>query len=104
MFTEAEAPDTSVPVVALTSFTVWGRALFGTQIRPKAETESAVEPTVSFVPTQPLKSLRNDCPLTAYPVTKLVPVEVVHWKFAVTVCADDIITVSGLLLLCVPVQ
>ena len=42
-------------------------------IRPSELTLSELDPTVNFIPTQPLKLFRIDGPLSAYAVTKLDP-------------------------------
>ena len=106
MFTDAEVPVTSLPVPAFTNFTVWVCALFATQMRPSDETVSALAPTVSFIPTQPVKSLRSEGPFNAYPVRKAPDAgggggTALHWKFAVTVCGPDMVMGVGLV---VPVR
>ena len=80
-------------------------------MRPTALTLMVADPTVSFIPTQPPKSLRTGRPLTEYPVTNAVPVAPPvpppgrAWKFAVTVCDAVMLTVCGFVLpLMSPVQ
>ncbi len=65
MLTDAEAPATSLPVAAFTNFTVCACEFPATQRRPSEETVSALAPAVSFIPTQPVKSLRSDGPFNA---------------------------------------
>src|SRR6185295_15167236 len=56
---ETELLDTSVPLLALTSFSVCVPLLPLTTYLPKAVTFSGLAPTVNFMPSQPLKSLRK---------------------------------------------
>src|ERR1700683_3382009 len=94
MFTAADPPGSTVPVLAITNSTVCVPEFPATQIRPTEDTSSGLTPTVNFMPTQPLKLLRRIGWVNAYPVRKLVDA-VLHWKLAVTVVAADIVTVSG---------
>src|SRR4026208_2417464 len=50
---------TSLPVLASTSFTEWVLALPLMTILPSSVTVIGLEPTVNFIPSQPLKSLRG---------------------------------------------
>ena len=45
----------------------------GTKIRPSELTESALAPTVNFIPAKPLKLLRRGGLFRANPVRKLTP-------------------------------
>jgi len=62
MFTDTEAPATSLPVAAFTNLTVCACEFPAAQRRPTEETVRPLAPTVNFIPTQPVKSLRKDGP------------------------------------------
>lgn len=57
--TVTEAPGTSAPVLATTSFTTCEPVFPVRKIRPSEFTVSGEEPTVNCIPTQPVKLLRT---------------------------------------------
>src|SRR5690349_17032696 len=65
------APATSFPVAASTIFTTWAPVLRGATILPSAVTVSGDGPTVTLIPTQPVKLFRS-VPVEAL-VTKVTP-------------------------------
>src|SRR5579872_4001541 len=71
MLSSTDPPGTSAPVLALTNLATWVPELPRLQTRPIEAMLRVLKPTVSFIPTQPLKSLRSTGLFRAYAVRKL---------------------------------